>query len=339
VTYLQVLTDAWADARAPRAAGAPTVASLFAGAGGSSLGFAMAGYREVLAVEWDDHAAACLARNFPGVRVHHGDVADVDPAMLGMPAGELDVLDGSPPCQGFSTAGRRSIDDPRNQLFRQYVRLLRAWRPRALVMENVAGMASGKMRGLFGEVCDELRSCGYRLTVARLNAAAYGVPQARERVIFVGVRGDLDAAPSHPRPTSGPVSVRRALAGLTDPGLVVRPTGNAANLARALRPGKDGKSVLVAGGRKGAHYNLYRVAWDVPCRTIFKAFMPGLCGHLHPDKQRYLGSRELCVLQSFPLEYDWADSTYAQIHARLGNSVPPLLMRAVARHLRGVLGR
>ena len=145
--YREALEQAWADHLAPREHGAPTVASLFAGGGGSSLGYSMAGYREVLAADFDAHACATLRLNFQGVEVHEGDVAALRPERVleagGIEVGELDVLDGSPPCQGFSTAGKREVGDARNRLFMEYARLLGALRPRAFVMENVSGMVKG----------------------------------------------------------------------------------------------------------------------------------------------------------------------------------------------------
>lgn len=204
-TYKERLARAWELARAPRAANAPTVVSTFAGCGGSSLGYAIAGYREVLAVEWDDVACATFRANFPEVPLWAGDIGklSVEKAleMSGLKAGELDVLDGSPPCQGFSAAGKRVLDDPRNSLFREYVRLLRGMRPRAFVMENVAGMVKGKMKLVFAEIMRELKASGYRVRARIINAAWYGVPQSRERMIFIGLREDLNREPEHPNPT------------------------------------------------------------------------------------------------------------------------------------------
>ena len=173
----------------------PTVVSTFAGGGGSSLGYQMAGCDERLAVEWDDHAVATLRANFPDLPIYHGDIASLTIGeclrLAGLAPGELGILDGSPPCQGFSTSGNRAIDDPRNQLFREYARLLRGLRPRAFVMENVSGMVKGKMKLVFAEILRELKSCGYVVQVRLLNAMHYGVPQDRERLIFVGIRDDL----------------------------------------------------------------------------------------------------------------------------------------------------
>jgi len=155
----------------------------------------MAGYRELLAVEWDDHAVATFRLNFPDVPVYHGDIAklSVDECLrlAGIGPEELDVLDGSPPCQGFSTAGKRKMDDGRNQLFREYVRLLRGLRPKVLVMENVSGMVKGKMKLIFAEILRELKESGYHVSARLMNAMYYGVPQSRQRMIFIGVREDL----------------------------------------------------------------------------------------------------------------------------------------------------
>jgi DNA (cytosine-5)-methyltransferase 1 len=137
--YPAFLEACWHEHLKPKAKDAPTVISLFAGCGGSSLGYSMAGYRELLAVEWDDHAVKTFKLNFPDVPVWHGDIADLSVErcmeMAGLSGqGELDVLDGSPPCQGFSTAGKRKMDDDRNQLFREYVRLLQGLKPKVFVM-------------------------------------------------------------------------------------------------------------------------------------------------------------------------------------------------------------
>ena len=193
--YPAHLEACWREHLEPRAEDAPTVISLFAGCGGSSLGYSMAGYRELLAVEWDDHAVATFKLNFPDVPVYHGDIAKLSVEeclrLAGIGPGELDVLDGSPPCQGFSTAGKRRMDDGRNTLFLEYVRLLRGLRPKVLIMENVSGMVQGKMKLIFAEILKELKESGYHVSARLMNAMYYGVPQSRQRMIFVGVREDI----------------------------------------------------------------------------------------------------------------------------------------------------
>ena len=193
--YPAYLEACWREHLEPRAEDAPTVISLFAGCGGSSLGYSIAGYRELLAVEWDDHAVATFKLNFPEVPVYHGDIAKLSVEeclrLAGIGPGELDVLDGSPPCQGFSTAGKRRMDDGRNTLFREYVRLLRGLRPKVLIMENVSGMVQGEMKLIFAEILKELKESGYHVSARLMNAMYYGVPQSRQRMIFVGVREDI----------------------------------------------------------------------------------------------------------------------------------------------------
>lgn len=192
----------WQKHLAPREPDAPTVISTFAGGGGSSLGYSMAGYRELLAVEWDNNAVETFKLNFPDVPVYHGDICNLTVEkcleLAGIEPGELDLLDGSPPCQGFSTAGKRLLDDPRNQLFKEFVRLLRGLKPKVFVMENVSGMVKGKMKLVFAEILRELRASGYKVSARLLNAMYFHVPQSRQRIIFIGVREDLGIKPSHP---------------------------------------------------------------------------------------------------------------------------------------------
>ncbi len=174
----------------------PTVISTFAGCGGSSLGYHLAGFQELLAVEWEDNAAATFKLNFPDVSLFHGDIAKLSVeecmSLAGLTeAGHLDVFDGSPPCQGFSTAGNRKFSDPRNSLFKEYARLLRGLQPKCFVMENVTGMIKGYMKQAYLQIVADLRECGYVVKGQVMNAKYYNVPQSRERVIIIGIRADL----------------------------------------------------------------------------------------------------------------------------------------------------
>jgi len=198
-----------------------SLVSLFAGCGGSSLGYQQAGFDIKLAVEWDTKAADVYRRNFHETPMFVGDIADLTSEealeITGLQPGELDVLDGSPPCQGFSTAGRRKFEDSRNRLFEEYVRMIDVFRPKMLVMENVSGLRKGKMKLMFAEMTIALKDAGYKVSCRELNAWWYGVPQDRRRLIWVGVREDLDMEPGHPEPTvTRPVSVREALGILYD---------------------------------------------------------------------------------------------------------------------------
>lgn len=334
MTYVESLEDAWRAHLAPREPDAPTVVSLFAGCGGSSLGYSMAGFRELLAVEWDDNAVATFRLNFPEVPVYHGDIAalSVDDAcgLAGTTVGALDVLDGSPPCQGFSTAGKRDMDDDRNQLFREFCRLLAGLQPRAFVMENVSGMVKGKMRLIFVNVLRELKACGYRVSARLLNAMYFGVPQSRQRLIFVGVRDDLPGEPGHPRAENAPITLGEACANMAgndiDP--VVSTKHQYPKMIRTVQPGES------LGKRYGKGFNWIRCDSHAPYPTISKSTTYGGLGFLFlPDGSRSLSARELARCHSLPDSYVLIGS-YVDAVARIGNSVPPLFMRAIAMHLR-----
>lgn len=332
--YVDRLNAAWLDHLALRASDAPTVISTFAGCGGSSLGYSMAGYRELLAVEWDQNAVDTFRLNFPDVPVYHGDIAalSVDECLIvaGLQPGELDVLDGSPPCQGFSTAGKRQMDDPRNGLFREYVRLLRGLMPRVFVMENVSGMVKGKMKLVFAEILRELKASGYVVSARLMNAMYFDVPQSRQRMIFIGVRDDLGIAPSHPRAMHTPVPVREI--GTTDENQlsgiererwdVIPEGGNWQNLPRHLVNGK------------AKYSNFHRkLAGDRPSFTVGKEEHFSSGRFYHWSEPRRVNDQELQRIGSFPDAFQFVGDPKT-VHERIGNSVPPLFMRAIAGHIR-----
>jgi len=286
---------------------APTVISTFAGCGGSSLGYKLAGFRELLAVEWDDNAVETFKLNFPDVPVYHGDIAKLTGAecmkLAGIRPGELDVFDGSPPCQGFSTAGKRKFDDPRNSLFREFARLLRELQPKAFVMENVTGMVKGYMKQAYLTIIAELRACGYRCKGEVLNAMYFNVPQSRERVIIIGVRNDLGVEPTHPKPQTKPISVHE------------------------VWPEFTGKVVERRKGRNDATHKYKPLSEPAP--TI-----PKCGGHIEIDGKRARWPHEVAKrIASFPESFRFVGSISAKAE-RIGNSVPPNLMRAIAEHVR-----
>lgn len=329
--YLTTLESAWQEHLAERQLNAPTVVSLFAGCGGSSLGYSMAGFRELLACDWDDNAVKTFSINFPDVPVVHGDIADlsVDRVLdiTGLRPGELDVLDGSPPCQGFSTAGKRIIDDPRNQLFVEYVRLLRGLRPKVFVMENVSGLVKGKMKLVFTDVLRELKASGYKVSARLLNAMYFGVPQSRQRVIFIGIRDDLGVEPSHPAAESRPVSVREAFDG-ADVSLALEANEKYVEPMSNLKPGENLSKLT-----KESFYSYGKVPIYRPSQTIMKQVTFGKVSLWHYGERRNISIGEAKRLGSFPDEFEFIGS-YEEQWARIGNSVPPLFMRAIAKHIR-----
>ena len=202
------------------------VVSTFSGCGGSCLGFEMAGYQVLWASEFIPEAAKTYEANHPGVILDRRDIRQVTPEgileQIGMKAGELDVLEGSPPCASFSTAGKkhegwgkvRKYSDSKQRtddLFWEFARILRGLKPKVFVAENVSGLFKGQTKGYFLEILKELKSCGYVVEARLLDASLLGVPQARHRVIFVGVREDLNLKPAFPEPLPYVYTVRDAL--------------------------------------------------------------------------------------------------------------------------------
>jgi DNA (cytosine-5)-methyltransferase 1 len=172
----------------------PTVIDLFAGCGGMTAGFVQEGFKPVKAVEWNLHAAATYAANYGEDHMHWGDIGDVADDEIP----DADVVIGGPPCQGFSNLGSKDVDDPRNQLWRQYLRFVTVARPKVFVIENVDRFrASTEFQLLKQEEHGGLLK-DYKLVDAVLVAADYGVPQRRHRTIVIGSRVGV---PELPKPT------------------------------------------------------------------------------------------------------------------------------------------
>ena len=178
-----------------------TVLDLFCGAGGLSLGLEMAGFETVAGVDFDENAIETFRANHPNAVGLHADVCDVKGADILAKCGlkEIDVVAGGPSCQGFSTHGKRIESDPRNFLFKEYIRIVTELRPKFIIMENVKGLLTYS-GGYFKELIESSFSeAGYRVESRILCAADYGVPQLRHRILFLGTR--LDVPLTFPQPT------------------------------------------------------------------------------------------------------------------------------------------
>lgn len=334
IDYLPFLESCWQEHLQPKPDNAPTVISTFSGCGGSTLGYSMAGFRELLAIEWDENAVDTFRLNFD-IPVIFGDIAKVSVEqvleMTGLKPGELDILDGSPPCQGFSTAGKRQLDDPRNQLFREYVRLLRGLKPKVFIMENVSGMVKGIMKLVFVDILKELKASGYKVSTRLLNTMYFNVPQSRQRIIFIGVRDDLGIEPSHPEAESIPVTVKQALINIPDKFDAVCPAVRG-RVPQMMKDCKPGMSLAASTGIK-KFYSWVRASFNEPCMTVQKSVTFGGFSVWHPEEDRSLTGREMARIGSYPDEYMFVGG-YKNWISRIGNSVPPLFMRSIARHIR-----
>lgn len=312
--------------------------STFAGCGGSSLGYTWAGGKELLAVEWDANAVETFKLNFPDVPVYAGDIGklSVDECLelAGIRPGELDILDGSPPCQGFSTAGKRQFNDARNQLFREYVRLLRGLQPKVFVMENVSGLVKGKMKLIFAEIMRELKASGYKVRCQLMNAMYFNVPQRRERTIFIGIREDLGIEPTFPKAQARPMTVGEAIRGIeNDPQEITW----LLSAGRKYVAFQDWENIPIGTNRQSAlgksGFNCCKWDPNKPGQTIRKN--DGhitMHGAMHWAERRRFTIAEFKKIASFPNSFAFAGG-YKAVE-RIGNSVPPRFMQAIAEHIR-----
>ena len=308
----------------------PRVISTFSGCGGASMGYHLAGYDVLLACEIDQHAVDTYKLNFPDTEVYHGDIHDLTGEeifkLTGLKKGELELFDGSPPCQGFSMSGKREFCDPKNQLYHEYIRLLRELEPKTFVMENVRGLVQGKMKLIFKDILTQLKQSGYDVQVKLMNAMYYNCATNRERVIFIGVRKDLGIPASHPNPQTKPTTVRECLGDYRSPNAHESNKGQyIRDNIHLLKPGQNMGKIHP----KGSYFSCHKIDLDKPCPTILRA---GYGLVMMPDNLT-MEPEEAALLQSFPPDFKWTGTPSKQWE-RIGNSVPPNLMRAIAEHVK-----
>jgi DNA (cytosine-5)-methyltransferase 1 len=362
--------------------------STFSGCGGSCLGFEMAGWLPVYACEFIDEARATYEMNHHGVFVDGRDIRLVKPEEIlehaGLARGELDLLEGSPPCSSFSMAGNREggwdkvkkysdKEQRTDDLFFEFVRLVEGLQPKVFVAENVMGLVRGTAKGYFKNIVAAFNDCGYEVEARALDASWLGVPQARQRIIFVGVRKDLGRAPVYPSPLPYRYSIRDAIGDLVDGkivaatirdgrrisadepvptimthgnlhtrserGIIVAPPGDGPSLVGyALHP--EWKK-LIPGQQSRRYFNLVRpdARKPIPTITALGGSNPGTASVTHPTEPRKFTIAELKRLSGFPDDFVLTGS-YAQQWERIGRAVPPVMMSHVARAIaQGVFDR
>lgn len=303
------------------------VISIFAGCGGSSLGYRLAGFEEILAIDFDRNSTDTFKLNFPEVPCWQKDIKEVTGREIlefcNIKRYELDILDGSPPCQGFSTAGNRIIMDERNNLFVEFVRLINELQPRVFVMENVSGMVKGKMKGKFLEILRKLKSTKYRIKCKLLNSKHYGVPQSRQRLFFIGIREDLNREPIFPKPTGKIISVGNALKSMGDIGEIKKPTQNRMSYVKKLKTSEKISKYTP----NGSGFTTVRISSGKPSPTITKTI-----NLIHFSEDRYLTIAELKRLAFFPDNFKFVGS-FGQQWARIGNAVMPMQICHIAKKI------
>jgi DNA (cytosine-5)-methyltransferase 1 len=337
--------------------------SLFSGCGGMSLGFSWAGCKIKGHLELDKGLREIYRANFPSSIELGGDISSISDSYIEgtrKDVGDIDIIIGGPPCQGFSLSGKRQILDPRNTLFLDYLRFVDVYKPKMAVLENVRLLTSMKSpQGGYvrDEIQREFQNRGYKVSMYEANAKDYGVPQHRERVFFVAVRNDVGVLPSFPEPTHGD-----RLTDLFSEKPVYRNFADACSDLEFLESGEKSSDLLhkavshpqhvinwlwdVQEGysahdnedpnmRPPSGYNTTykRQVWHEPGATVQTTFgMISGCRNVHPISTRSLTIREAARLQSFPDEFKFI-GTQGTIRTGIGNAVPPLLAYQIGNHL------
>jgi len=319
---------------------------LFAGCGGATLGLKLAGFRVAGAVEIDPLAVETYQANHREVRVWQRDIRSLAAARLmselKLARGQLDLLAGCPPCEGFSSLrtlnGRMRVRDSRNDLVFDFLRFVRVLKPKAVMLENVPALAKNKR---FSVLLKALRDLGYAFDYRVLNAADYAVPQRRRRLILLAsLCGPVRfAAPARRRRT-----VMDAIGKMPDPRESADVLHNLkearSDRVRALisRVPKDGGSRTDLGARfqlschrkcDGFKDVYGRLAWDdVACTITSGCFNPSKGRFLHPVENRTLTLREAALLQSFPKSYFFSlNRGKSAVASLIGNALPPEFVR------------
>lgn len=335
------------------------VVSLFAGAGGSSTGYRLAGGKVLAINEFIKEAQRVYSVNYPDTYIFKQDVRKLTGAMIlekiSLKVGELDILDGSPPCASFSMAGNRSADwgkikkysdsiQRTDDLFFEYARLVKELQPKVFIAENVKGLTTGEastllgseQMGLFGEhentIYYALTKAGYNVRYKVLNAKHYGVPQARERVIFIGVRKDIDKIITYPKKCKEYVSVKEAIDDLKNDIKEDKVWNQKDTMIKKLHPlVEEGDSFELVYEKiygKKSWFSVIKIDRNKPCNTILTNY-----GNLqHYTENRMLTIAEVIRLSGFPEDF-YTGEVYSKRYERIGRAVPPLMMRDVAKHV------
>ena len=331
---------------------------LFAGAGGMSNGLEQAGLNCVLGVDFERAAMETFKANHHNAEVFVGDVKDLTKKeLLNLTRSQtIDLVCGGPPCQGLSTVGKGIPDDPRNYLFKHFVRVVKILEPKFVILENVTGLLGAKNENILQGILDEFRKMGYDLTPKVLPAHHFGVAQRRRRTIFIGNNQGLLNV--HPDPAYefghshllAPKTVGEVFKRLADKAGVVHnhdvqfaaikneldrqrialvPEGKSIRyqedeesyLPKKLRLGVDWSTIAEHRLRQEKYKRLDR---KLPSQTI----MTDSHTYFHPVQDRYLTVREAAAIQSFPNDFVFY-GPLTQQWRQVGNAVPPLLAKAV----------
>ena len=340
--------------------------SFFAGAGGCSLGFKQAGAQIVAAYENNAAAIDTYNRNFGEGICHNVDLSECDFAtirkQLCIERGEIDLIIGGPPCQGFTTAGSRFWNDPRNKLIRNYAQALDVFYPRWFMMENVEGILTTAKGTYVVECIKKMIEMGYSVFLKKVYMQEYGIPQRRKRVIIIGNRDGKDYCfPTEKEHAVGAIykntsaTLRDAISDLEGVELpeIDHATHKESDIQlqriSLLQVGQSMKDLPVelqnesfqrrshrrvcdgtpSDKRGGPPSGLKRLSYDEPCLTITSS---ATAEFIHPTLNRMLTIRECARVQTFPDDFSFS-GTDAQKMQQIGNAIPPVFAKQIAERI------
>ncbi|MCV0398528.1 MAG: DNA cytosine methyltransferase [Nitrosarchaeum sp.] len=327
-----------------------TVVTTFAGRGGSSIGYNLAKCNVLLAIDFEPNAVNTYKLNFPKTTVWKANIRQVTGLAIlkeiGMKRGELDIFDGSPPCTPFSAAGKREKSwnkvykhgsetqaQRTDDLFFEYLRLVREIQPKSFIAENVKGMIIGKSKGYYNLVLRHMKKLGYNVRVFNINAKDFEVPQSRPRIVFIGVRKDIKTKFPELH-TFKEITFGEAVKNLQIPSDDLQASINAAkrpSIEKYLRYVKPGES-FSRYHPKGNQFTYVRVSNDRPCPTITAG---GYMQMFHPIYNRALTVAEAKRCSTFPDDYKFLSLSDGWLG--VGNSVPPKLIMHMANYVQQIL--
>lgn len=313
-----------------------TFVDLFCGAGGLSKGLEMAGLEGICGLDFFKEACMTYNRNFSHPFVN-GDIKDPNNKKLfyetvrkQLNGRKLNIVAGGFPCQGFSMAGNRIVDDPRNSLYKELIEIVQELQPEFVICENVKGLRTMLNGFVEKKIIEDFKAIGYDMNVTTLCAADYYTPQKRERVIFIGNR--IGVKNYHPKPILSAdeyITTGQAIGDLmehpVDPEFNHVPTVHREDMQKRIMETPEGTSLY-----KGYSDAWKKCPWNEPSCTI-KENHGGV--NLHPKLPRVLTAREMARLQSFPDDFIFEGKKNKQL-VQIGNAVPPLLGKAIGLAIR-----
>lgn len=322
-----------------------TYIDLFSGAGGMSLGFDREGFKNLFAVEIDKNACKTYSLNFPHHLLLNDDIKLLTENQIkGLIKNiKVDVVIGGPPCQGFSMAGnigRKFLEDERNQLFKEFARIVSIVQPNYFIMENVARLYNHNNGNTRIDILDLFKSLNYSVECRVLNTFDYGVPQIRKRIIFIGNKNSNSLR--FPIKAENKLTIKDAIQNL--PTLKSGESSNIKNhvaMKHSTQMLEKMQYVKDGGDRSQIPIELRPKTGDIRKYIRYNSNLPSVCvtGDMrkifHYEQNRALTVRELACLQTFPLDFEFYGTSLSQ-QQQIGNAVPPIFAQALARTIKNM---